>query len=129
MWTFHPKSYFSSCNNSAVGLIDAIKLFIDYIQLPFLSAVKETSFTLVSTFEYPYPITVFCYSAIFEVIEDLDSRATIFIKRPGKLIENLMRYMGSILKNLMIAPDCLKTLDGLCFGQNLGVAINYIFNP
>lgn len=49
--------------------------------------------------------------------------------RPEKLIENAMRKQGSIVMNLMTAPDCLATLDGTCFGSRLGKAVSYILTP
>ena len=72
---------------------------------------------------------MFCYSAVFEVIEDSTDRFNLFILRPEKLIENAMRKQGSIVMNLMTAPDCLSTLDGTCFGSKLGQAVNYILTP
>jgi len=99
-----------------VGLADTIILFINYLNVPLIKAFKETSFALVTSLEFPYPITVFCYSALYEVQEDIKDRIQIFILRPEKLIENLMRHMGTISYNLMTAPDCLDNLDGTCFG-------------
>ncbi len=49
--------------------------------------------------------------------------------RPEKIIENIMRHLGSITMNLMTAPDCLPQLDGTCFGSRIGIAINLILQP
>jgi hypothetical protein len=129
MWSYNERSYFSSCDKSFVGLAETVGLFIDYLSVPLIIAFRDTTFALVTTLEYPYPITVFCYSAIYEVQQDLKDRLKIFILRPEKLIENLMRYMGTISYNLMTAPDCLDTLDGTCFGTHLGIAVNLILQP
>ncbi len=67
MWTYNERSYFSSCDRSCVGLAETLGLFIDYLSLPLITAFKDTTFSLVTTLEFPYPITVFCYSAIYEV--------------------------------------------------------------
>jgi hypothetical protein len=129
MWSYNSNSYFSSCNNSAVGLITTIQDFIDFTKVKFPTAFKDESFALVSTLEYPYPISVFCYSAIFEVYYDMGDRFTIFSKQPVKLLENLLVHIGTISLNLMTAPDCLPDFDGVCFGQRLGIAINYLLYP
>jgi hypothetical protein len=63
------------------------------------------------------------------VIEDSTDRFNLFFLRPEKLIENAMRKQGSIVMNLMTAPDCLATLDGTCFGSRLGKAVSYILTP
>lgn len=84
--------------------------------MPFGTVVKEVTFSLVSFLEYPYPISLFCYSAIFEVGADMGDRFDLFMRRPGKVIENLMSKLGTITKSLMSAPDCVPTLNGQCFG-------------
>ena len=89
---------------------------IEYFQLPFGQVIKEETFAIVTNLEYPYPISVYCYSAIFEVSEDMADRIDIFMRRPGKLVENIMNKLGTISKNLMTAPDCIPDLDGECFG-------------
>jgi hypothetical protein len=129
MWTYNSDSYFANCNKNWIDLINLIKEFIGYLQMPLGTVIKEETFSLVTTLEYPYPISVFCYSAIFEVTSDAGDRLDLFFRRPGKLIENLMNKLGTILKNLMTAPDCLPNLDGVCFGQRIGIAINYLFYP
>ncbi len=63
------------------------------------------------------------------MIEDSTDRFNLFFLRPEKLIENAMRKQGSIVMNLMTAPDCLATLDGTCFGSRLGKAVSYILTP
>jgi hypothetical protein len=110
-------------------LKDTIFLFIAYLDVPFIIGFKEQTFTFVTIFEYPYPITVFCYQAVFEVYYDTIDRFKIFYLRPEKLIENVVRKLGTILMNLMTAPDCLPQLDGTCFGSRIGTAINLIFKP
>ena len=67
MWTYNQDSYFSSCNSSCVGLADTVILFINYLNFPLVMVFKETTFSAVTTLEFPYPISIFCYSAIFEV--------------------------------------------------------------
>lgn len=129
IWAYDPNSFFSSCNNSVVGLIANTVNSILFIEQLSLGNIQDTSFALVTTLEFPYPITVFCYSASFEVYYDLLGRVQIFINYPWLLIENYMRKQGTILYNFMTAPDCLATLDGTCFGSKLGIAINYIFYP
>jgi hypothetical protein len=102
---------------------------IAYIENGILLDIKDTTFTIVKTLEYPYPISVFCYSAVFEVYQDLGDRLNLFLVRPDKLIQNVVSSQGSILMNLMISPDCLSTWNGTCFGQAVGTAVNLIFNP
>ena len=129
MWSYNSNSYFSTCNDNVNGVIGTVEAFINYLNVPFPTAFQEESFALVSVLEYPYPISVFCYSAIFEVYYDMLSRLQIFYKHPIKLIKNFMDHMGTILMNLMTAPDCLPKLEGMCFGQRLGRAINLFLLP
>lgn len=126
LWTYNQDSYFSSCNSSCLGLAETIILFINYLNFPLVMVFKETTFAGVTTLEYPYPISIFCYSAIFEVFQDTQDRLRIFMLRPEKIVENIMRHLGSITMNLMTAPDCLPQLDGTCFGSRIGTAINLI---
>jgi hypothetical protein len=54
---------------------------------------------------------------------------TILFREPSRLLENIMRKLGSILKNSMtIYPDCFvnSTLNGKCAGTRTGAALNYI---
>lgn len=59
----------------------------------------------------------------------MGDRFQIFSKQPVKLFENLLKHIGTISLNFMTAPDCLPDFDGACFGQRLGIAINYLLYP
>lgn len=80
LWSYNANSYFVTCSNSWSSLTATIKLFVSYLNVPFPTAFQEESFALVSVLEYPYPISVFCYSAVFEVYYDSLARAKIFVK-------------------------------------------------
>jgi hypothetical protein len=112
-----------------MGLADTVILFLNYLNFPLVMVFKETTFSAVTTLEFPYPISIFCYSAIFEIYLDTQDRLRIFMLRPEKIFENIMRNLGSITMNLMTAPDCLPQLDGTCFGSRIGIAINLILQP
>ena len=129
IWAYDPKSYFGTCNGSIRGLVDTVLLFIAYTAIPFLSAPKETTFAAITSLEYPYPISAFCYSAVFEVKDDMIGRFEIFIRYPEKLPENIMRKLGTIMMNLMTGPDCILSLNGPCAGTKFGTAVNLIFLP
>jgi hypothetical protein len=99
------------------------------MNIPFFTAVKETTFAVITVLEFPYPISVFCYSATFQVADDMNDRLNMFARTPFKIIENIMRRLGSILMNSMTAPDCLEELDGMCFGTKVGNAVNFVLYP
>jgi hypothetical protein len=81
IWAYETDSYFGTCNTSIIGLKDTVKLFILYTSTPFyesVAGIQEISFAGISTLEYPYPISSFCYSAIFEVRLDMIDRYQLF---------------------------------------------------
>jgi len=129
LWSYNSNSYFVTCSNSWSSLAATIKLFISYLNVPFPTAFQEESFALVSVLEYPYPISVFCYSAVFEVYYDSQARFKVFVRQPGKLVKNFMYHIGTILMNAMTAPECLPALNGTCFGQRVGTALNLLLLP
>ena len=53
-----------------MGLADTVILFLNYLNCPLVMVFKETTFSAVTTLEFPYPISIFCYSAIFEIYLD-----------------------------------------------------------
>ena len=83
------------------------------------------TFAFVTLFEYFYPITVFCYYANLEVNDDFTDYA-IFARFPAQIGLNIIKKLGSIMFNLMTAPDCVMILDGYCAGTKIGLAGYYI---
>ena len=128
LWAYESDSYFGSCNKSVLEMSNKVSIFEQFLAIPFSTSVKDTSFAFVTILEYPYPISTFCYSATFEVKQDVHNRKEILTRHPGAILENIMRKLGTILLYLVTIPDCLVNgLDGVCIGAKAGAATNLIF--
>ena len=118
MWVYTNTNYFELCNYNVMNMSFTAKefeklLLVNYQNITF-GGFQDTSFAFAEIFTYLYGVSAYCQLATVEVQENSKTRFSVLSKNPIYIVRNFVKWIGTILSNLMLFPNCFYrgVLDG-----------------